>query len=124
MLIRDAGITGSHYMVDEYEFNPYRARVKVGTRVYWKNNGEMVHTIVAQDGSWTTGPLGPLDIGSVVFDKPGTYTYICKEYPWMYGQIIVEPAKEKSEPGQPTGKSMPPAEPQRATATLVPNENH
>ena len=24
------------------------------------------------------------------FDKPGTYTYICKEHPWAYGQIIVE----------------------------------
>ena len=53
------------------------------------------HTIVAVDGSWTTGPLQPLDIGQVKFDKPGTYDYICKDHPWVYGQIIVEPASTK-----------------------------
>jgi plastocyanin len=45
------GITGSHYIIDEYEFNPYRARVKAGTRVTWRNDGRMTHTIVAEDGS-------------------------------------------------------------------------
>ncbi len=94
-LMRDMGLTGSHYLSDEYQFNPYRARVKAGTRVSWRNNGTLTHTIVAVDGSWTTGPLEPLDIGTVTFDKPGTFTYRCKEYPWVYGQIIVEPAPEK-----------------------------
>jgi len=107
-LVRDMGITGAHFIADEYEFNPYRARVKAGTRVYWKNNGQMVHTIVAEDGSWTTGPLGPLDVGSVVFDKPGMFTYTCKEYPWMYGQIIVEPAEPpKNESSEPSSKNAP-----------------
>jgi quinohemoprotein ethanol dehydrogenase len=95
-LARDMGLMGSHYIIDEYEFNPYRVRVKAGTRVSFRNNGEMVHTVVALDGSWTTGPLRPLDIGAVIFDKPGTYVYICKEHPWVYGQIIVEPASEKN----------------------------
>ncbi len=95
-LARDMGLTGAHYISDEYEFSPYRARVKAGTKVSWRNNGRLVHTIVAEDGSWTTGPLSPLDIGTVTFDKPGTYTYICKEYPWVYGEIIVEPASPKS----------------------------
>jgi len=94
-LARDMGLSGSHYIADEYEFNPYRARVKAGTKVSWRNNGTLTHTIVALDGSWTTGPLQPLDIGTVTFDKPGTYTYITKEYPWVYGEIIVEPAAQK-----------------------------
>jgi plastocyanin len=50
----------------------------------------MVHTIVATDGSWTTGALLTGDVGGATFDKPGTYTYICKEHPWAYGQVIVE----------------------------------
>jgi outer membrane protein assembly factor BamB/plastocyanin len=100
-LSRDFGLMGTHYIIDEYEFNPYRVRVKAGTRVSWRNNGQMVHTVIAEDGSWTTGPLNPLDIGSVIFDKPGTYVYICKEHPWVYGQIIVEPAPEKSGGSQP-----------------------
>jgi len=112
-LVRDMGITGAHFLADEYEFNPYRARVKAGTRVYWKNNGQLTHTIVAVDGSWTTGPLHPMDVGSVVFDKPGTYTYICKDHPWVYGQIIVvEPGAQKNAPGQAPAQSAPPTEDQ------------
>ena len=94
-LVRDSGLSGTHYITDEYEFNPYRARVKAGTKVSWRNNGTMTHTIVAVDGSWTAGTLQPLDIGTVTFDKPGTYTYICKDHPWVYGQIIVIPAAPK-----------------------------
>ncbi|HXX44245.1 MAG TPA: PQQ-binding-like beta-propeller repeat protein [Candidatus Acidoferrales bacterium] len=94
-LARDMGLSGAHFLSDEYAFNPYRARVKAGTTVSWRNNGTMTHTIVAVDGSWTTGPLQPLDIGQVKFDKPGTYDYICKDHPWVYGQIIVEPASTK-----------------------------
>ena len=88
-LVRDTGFTGFHYMTDEYAFSPYRARVKRGTQVTWRNNGLMVHTIVAQDGSWTTGTLNPADVGGVTFDKAGTYTYMCKEHPWAVGQIVV-----------------------------------
>ena len=104
-LARDMGLTGSHYIIDEYEFSPYRVRVKVGTRVSWRNNGQMIHTVVAEDGSWTTGPLNPLDIGTVTFDKPGTYVYTCKDHPWVYGQIIVEPSLEKSGESQSSGPS-------------------
>jgi quinohemoprotein ethanol dehydrogenase len=103
-LARDMGLTGSHFIIDEYQFSPYRVRVRAGTRVSWRNNGTLPHTVVALDGSWTTGLLNPLDIGSVVFDKPGQYVYICKEHPWVYGQIIVEPAPEKSSESQAPGK--------------------
>ena len=103
-LARDMGLTGAHFMTDEYEFNPYRARVRAGTKVSWRNNGRLVHTVVAEDGSWSTGPLNPLDVGTVTFDKPGTYTYISKEYPWVYGEIIVEPASQKDGQSPPSGK--------------------
>jgi len=88
-LIRDTGFTGFHYMTDEYAFNPYRTRVRRGRQVTWRNNGLMVHTVVAQDGSWTTGPLNTADVGGVTFEKPGAYAYMCKEHPWAVGQVIV-----------------------------------
>jgi quinohemoprotein ethanol dehydrogenase len=88
-LATDTGFTGTHYFTDEYAFAPYRARVKAGTQVTWRNNGRMIHTIVAEDGSWTTGPLNTGEVGAATFARPGTYTYICKEHPWAYGQIIV-----------------------------------
>ena len=88
-LQRDRAFTGTRYFTDEHAFEPYRARVKAGTQVTWRNNGPLVHTIVAQDGSWTTGALHDAEVGAKTFDKPGRYTYICKEHPWAYGQIIV-----------------------------------
>ena len=89
-LATDSGFTGTRYFTDEYAFSPYRARVKAGAQVTWRNNGRMVHTIVAQDGSWTTGPLNTGEVGATTFAKAGTYVYICKEHPWAYGQVIVE----------------------------------
>jgi quinohemoprotein ethanol dehydrogenase len=89
--IRDNSTGGARYMNDEYAFSVYRARVKVGSRVLWVNNGRMGHTVTAEDGSWTTGPLAPLEAGAVTFDRPGTYTYICKEHPWAKAELIVVP---------------------------------
>jgi quinohemoprotein ethanol dehydrogenase len=89
--VRDNSSGGSRFMTDEYAFSVYRARVKVGSRMLWVNNGRTTHTVMAEDGSWTTGPLAPLEAGAVRFDRPGTYTYICKDHPWAKAQLIVEP---------------------------------
>jgi len=89
-LVRDIGVNGGQrYAIDEHTFNPTRARVSVGTRVTWMNNGKIAHTVVAKDGSWTTGTVRPAEESSVTFDRPGTYLYICKEHPWAIGQLIV-----------------------------------
>jgi plastocyanin len=75
--------------IDEYSVSPYRIRVKAGTPVTFGNNGSEPHEFTAMDGSWTTGRLLPDMTVAVTFDKPGSYTYICKDHPWTYGQIIV-----------------------------------
>lgn len=83
---------GMHYFIDEFAFNPYRARVTRGTKVLFVNNGTMRHEFLALDGSWNTGPLSPAQEAWMSFDKPGKYSYICKNHPWVYGQILVEEA--------------------------------
>jgi alcohol dehydrogenase (cytochrome c) len=90
-LMQDLGNDGgTRYDIDQYAFKPYRTRVKVG-RVVWGNNGSVgIHTIVALDGSWTTGPIQPGKTIAVLFTKPGAYGYYCKEHPWSYGEVIVE----------------------------------
>lgn len=80
---------GMRYFFDEFTFNPYRARIKLGSQVLFVNNGNMRHEIIALDGSWGTGPLDPTEQAWITFSKPGEYTYICKDHPWSYGQIIV-----------------------------------
>ncbi len=88
-LWRELGATGTRYTMDEHAFDPFRARVRVGARVTWVNNGKLVHRVTAHDGSWTTGRLEPAQTGSVIFSKPGRHTYICTDHPWAYGQLIV-----------------------------------
>jgi len=67
--------------------------------VTFTNNGYLPHTIVGQDGSWTTGTLGPTQVKTVIFERAGSYLYSSKEYPWSYGQIIVVPAANGSRAG-------------------------
>jgi outer membrane protein assembly factor BamB/mono/diheme cytochrome c family protein len=92
MTIEQTPANGRRYFANEFAFNPYRARVRAGSSVTFINNGLLPHTLVAEDGSWTTGTLIPTQIATLRFDKPGAYLYSSKEYPWSYGQIIVIPA--------------------------------
>ena len=84
----DRGV-GRRFAVDEHAFNPWNGSVKAGTLVTFINNGLISHTVVAQDGSWSTEPLTIGRSGYVKFDKPGTYRYFCQEHPWATGQITV-----------------------------------
>lgn len=70
------------------EIGPLKARVKVGVPVTFLNSGSEEHTVVADDDSWTTGPLLPRQGATVSFPKAGDYLYHFKEHPWTYGEII------------------------------------
>lgn len=96
---------GARYFVDEFTFNPYRTRVKMGTKVTFVNNGTLRHEIVALDGSWSTGPLSATQEAWITFEKMGQHTYICKEHPWSYGQIVVVAEEAASISQAPTGTS-------------------
>lgn len=85
--------SGSRYFIDEYRFNPHRARSTAGRKVMFVNNGVLSHEMVASDGAWSTGPLSPGQRTWLTFDRPGRHTYICKNHPWSYGQITIIPAK-------------------------------
>ena len=84
-LVRDLGLSGQRYAIDEHRFSPTSARAKAGTSVRWVNNGRTLHTIVGQDGSWTTGTIAPGQEASILFEKPGIYLYKCREHPWAIG---------------------------------------
>ncbi|MCY4074855.1 MAG: PQQ-binding-like beta-propeller repeat protein, partial [Acidobacteria bacterium] len=84
-------VGGRRNAINEHAFNPVRARVGVGTRLRFVNNGTMTHTIAARDGSWTTEALAPAMSGYVTLDEPGTFLYHCTEHPWAIGEITVEP---------------------------------
>jgi plastocyanin len=92
--VRDAGwVEKVREAFDEYALAPTRARVRLEkgvAKVTFTNNGKETHTVAAQDGSWTTGPVTPGKSVTLTFKETGTFTYICNEHPWSYGQLIVE----------------------------------
>jgi alcohol dehydrogenase (cytochrome c) len=83
---------GLRYAVDEDSFNPIRARITRGATVTFTNNGTLMHTIVSDDGTWSTTPLVTAESAYIKFDRAGTFRYHCKEHPWAIGEItVVEP---------------------------------
>jgi len=88
--VRDSGLGVMETTFDEYAFAPQRSRVAVNTEVTWSNNGKETHTIEAQDGSWTTGPVPPGQTAKLTFSEPGVHTYICRDHPWSYGEITID----------------------------------
>lgn len=88
--IKDAGLEFVREAVDEYAIAPQRAKVSVGQKVTWVNQGKETHEVRAVDGSWTTGPIAPGKSASITFDHAGVFTYNCKEHEWSYGELTVE----------------------------------
>jgi quinohemoprotein ethanol dehydrogenase len=77
-----------HFM-DEYAFDPIRGRVKAGISFKWINYGTSTHTVIASDGSWSSGAIPPGDSVRVTIKKPGLYEYHLKDSPWAKGELDV-----------------------------------
>jgi PQQ-dependent dehydrogenase (methanol/ethanol family) len=88
--IRDSGLEKVREAFDEFAIQPLRAKVKAGSKVTFTNGGKEPHEAAAVDGSWTTGKIAPGQSVTITFDKPGTYTYQCKNHLWSYAELTVE----------------------------------
>ena len=68
---------------DPYSVTPTRARLAVGSAVTWTNTSRVAHTIVARDGSWTTGPIQPGGTASVTMGRAGRTTILARTTPGL-----------------------------------------
>jgi cytochrome c553 len=71
------------------EFAPARAQVRANVGLRWTNRGFKSHTISADDGSWTVGPIASGQSAVLTVAKPGSYSFSSAETPWIKGQLIV-----------------------------------
>jgi len=55
--------------------------------VFWVNNDVVPHTVIAEDGRWSTGQIESGDVGSMSFNQTGIYSYYIKEKPETIGTI-------------------------------------
>jgi plastocyanin len=75
--------------VQDFSFQPARLVVKPGTTVVWTNQGQVVHTVTAEDGSFESGEIQPGGQRSITFSRPGRYAYHCTPHPFMKGVVEV-----------------------------------
>ena len=82
------GATGATTVdIAGFAFTPADIRVAPGNEVRWTNSDPAPHT--ATGTGWDTGRLGAGEAGSVTFDTPGTFSYICAIHPAMTGVVTV-----------------------------------
>ena len=73
-----------------FVFSPPVVTIKVGTTVIWKNLSKAGHTVVANNGLFSSPVISAGGSYSFTFSKSNTYTYYCSIHPYMKGTITVQ----------------------------------
>lgn len=73
----------------DFAFVPATIEVAAGSTVDWSNQDSFDHSVVADDGSFASDPMGNGDGFSFAFDVAGTYAYICGIHPSMAGTVVI-----------------------------------
>src|SRR5688572_10904418 len=73
--------------VQDFLFQPARLDIAIGTTIIWTNNGQVMHTVSAEDGGFDSGPIEPGERRSITFSRSGTFTFHCTPHPFMRGAI-------------------------------------
>ena len=71
-------------------FAPNPVTVSAGGTVTWTNNDTTTHTSTGDDGSWSSGNIGPVASFSRTFPTAGSFKYHCSLHPGMVGTVTVQ----------------------------------
>lgn len=70
-------------------FTPNLINISVGSSVTWTNNDTSAHTVVANNGAFTSGTIAPGGQYSYAFPSAGTFAYHDAANPNMVGVVNV-----------------------------------
>ena len=77
-------------MPPSYRFDPPAIQVPAGTTVTWRNSDNFTHSVSVVDTKFPFLNLSPGQSGTITFDQPGAYAYICTYHAQdMKGTVIV-----------------------------------
>jgi plastocyanin len=76
-------------VVQDFLFRPGRIEIAAGTTIVWTNDGQVMHTVSAEDGSFDSGPIEPGERRGLTFSRTGTFPFHCTPHPFMRGVIEV-----------------------------------
>jgi len=84
-------VTGeAEISIQSFQFVPAILTVAPGTAVTWINRDEEPHNVVSPDRVFRSKAIDGGEKFTTVFDKPGTYNYICAVHPHMRGTVVVK----------------------------------
>ena len=100
--------TGASTEGSKINFSPKYVTVSQGTRIFWVNNDNTIHTVTSgkinDNGTYDPDNLfkgGFITPGEnlVASPKPGNYQYFCKIHPWLVGSVSVKANPVAAKPG-------------------------
>ena len=81
--------SGSTITISNMLFGSGSLTVKAGTTVTWTNTDNMLHTVTADDASFSSADLKLNDTYSHTFNSTGSFPYHCIHHAGMKGTIVV-----------------------------------
>jgi plastocyanin len=82
-------IDSNTVLINNSTFTPQSLTVGRGTRVLWRNQDSMDHTVTSNNGFFDSGNIRSKGSFSFVFSDAGSYQYHCRIHPQMTGTIVV-----------------------------------
>jgi plastocyanin len=77
-------------MPPSYRFDPPAIQVPAGTTVTWRNDDHFTHSVSVSGTALPFLNLPPGQSGTITFDQPGAYDYLCTYHAQdMQGTVIV-----------------------------------
>jgi plastocyanin len=89
-VVGDGAVDATPAEIRGMAFAPNRIEIGVGATIRWTNNGQIAHTVTANDGSWDSGQIEPGGTWQRKFDAAGTYAFHCSPHPYMTGVVVVK----------------------------------
>lgn len=88
--------------IKDYDFTPRDLTVFVGAEITWVNRDDVPHDATSDQGGWSSGMLKRGEQGSLLFEEPGTFDYLCTIHPDMKAKLVVRTgalAESEARPG-------------------------
>ena len=71
-------------------FSPGTVTIVAGGSVTFRNDDDREHTVTADDGAFSSGPIGEGGTWKRTFKQAGTFSYLCAIHPEMTGEVVVK----------------------------------
>lgn len=82
-------------LIQSSSFNPGTRTITAGTKVTWRNNDNIPHTVTSgtpgnSSGVFDSGSMAPGETFEHTFTQAGTFSYFCSIHTGMTASIVVQ----------------------------------